>query len=65
MPGQESNTSNSNNWRRKTPATERKNSDAEHKKKKPRRGGRRNNKNANGQANGQAAAPPAPVAASL
>ncbi|KAE8911100.1 DEAD-box ATP-dependent RNA helicase 25 [Phytophthora fragariae] len=68
MPGQESNNSNNANWRRKSPATGRKDSDAEHAKKKPRRGGRRNNKNANananGQANDQAAAPPAPVAAS-
>ncbi|KUF97132.1 hypothetical protein AM588_10011036 [Phytophthora nicotianae] len=56
MPGQENanNGSNSHNWRRKTPSGGRKDSDAEHKKKKPRRGGRRNNgnKNANANANG-------------
>ncbi|KAK1948302.1 DEAD-box ATP-dependent RNA helicase 25 [Phytophthora citrophthora] len=53
MPGQDS---NSNNWRRKTPAGGRKDSDAEHKKKKPRRGGRRNN---NSSKNGNAPAPAA------
>ncbi|ETI37573.1 hypothetical protein F441_16276 [Phytophthora nicotianae CJ01A1] len=65
MPGQENanNGSNSHNWRRKTPSGGRKDSDAEHKKKKPRRGGRRNNgnKNANANANGQTKQ--APVAA--
>ncbi|KAI9995597.1 hypothetical protein PInf_012662 [Phytophthora infestans] len=70
MPGQENtnNGSNSQNWRRKTPAGGRKDSDAEHKKKKPRRGGRRNNgnknanTNANDNVNGQTKE--APVAAS-
>ncbi|RQM18243.1 hypothetical protein DD237_000093 [Peronospora effusa] len=44
MPTQESTSNKSSSiWRRKTPAEGRKDSDAEHKKKKPRRGGRRNN----------------------
>ncbi|KAG7393630.1 hypothetical protein PHYPSEUDO_007467 [Phytophthora pseudosyringae] len=60
MPGQESN-ADTNNWRRKTPAGGRKDSDAEHQKKKPRRGGPRNNGSKNA---GDAQAPPAPVAAS-
>ncbi|GMF11653.1 unnamed protein product [Phytophthora lilii] len=65
MPGQDANSSNSSNWRRKTPAGGRKDSDAEHQKKKPRRGGRRSNGNKNAQANAQAAEPkqkPAPAA---
>ncbi|KAG2763209.1 hypothetical protein JG687_00000089 [Phytophthora cactorum] len=61
MPGQEN--ANSNNWRRKTPAGGRKDSDAEHKKKKPRRGGRRNNGNKNANAN-ENQTKQAPVAAS-
>lgn len=46
MPSQ-TNTASGGNWRRKAPAGERKDSDAEHQKKKPRRGGRRNNGNKN------------------
>ncbi|OWZ23565.1 DEAD/DEAH box RNA helicase [Phytophthora megakarya] len=65
MPdGQESNNSNNGNnrnWRRKAPAGDRKDSDAEHQKKKPRRGGRRNNKNAVSTENGSTQAPPAPA----
>ncbi|KAI9907955.1 hypothetical protein PsorP6_004362 [Peronosclerospora sorghi] len=52
MPGEESNSrSNSSNWRRKTPAGGRKDSDAEHKKKKVRRGGRRNKNKTKANAN--------------
>uniref|UniRef100_M4B154 ATP-dependent RNA helicase n=1 Tax=Hyaloperonospora arabidopsidis (strain Emoy2) TaxID=559515 RepID=M4B154_HYAAE len=53
MSGQESSTKNScssGNWRRKAPTGERKDSDVEHKKKKPRRGGRRNNGKQNAKA---------------
>ncbi|TDH65015.1 hypothetical protein CCR75_001698 [Bremia lactucae] len=44
MLGFERNASSSTNWRRKTPSGEGKESDSEHQKKKPRRGGRRNKK---------------------
>ncbi|CEG40794.1 dead deah box rna [Plasmopara halstedii] len=51
-------------WRRKTPTAERKDSDAEHQKKRPRRGGRRNdgNKNAREDSKGDSQTKPAAVA---